>query len=194
MRRAKIDEQNSYLLRQQRQFRMAADVVTDAFMAFPEVCAVAVIGSVAQKLWKEVPRFREFRSARVKVWHECRDLDLAVWLDSEERLGALRSAIARALGDAFKAGTGVSVVDHQVDVFLFEPESDRYLGRLCHYNRCPKDKPDCFVPGCGTIPFNKRVDGFEVDADILAAVPHAMLYVRGEGRLRSALDLPSVED
>lgn len=194
MRRAKIDEQNGYLLRQQRQFRMAADVVTDAFAAFAEVRAVAVIGSVAQKLWKEVPRFREFRSARVKVWHECRDLDLAVWLDSQERLGALRSTLVRALKKALEAGTGVSVADHQVDVFLFEPESDRYLGRLCHYNRCPKDKPACDVPGCGTIPFNKRVDGFEVQADILASVPHAMLYVRGEGRLRSALDLPSVEN
>ncbi len=193
MRRAKVDEQNSYLLRQQRQFRMAADVVTDAFMVFPEVCAVAVIGSVAKKLWKEVPRFREFRSARVKVWHECRDLDLAVWLDSQERLGELRRAVEQSLRNAFEAGTGVSVVGHQVDVFLFEPQSDRYLGRLCSYNRCPKDKPDCFVPGCGTIPFNKRVDGFEADADILASAPHATLYVRGEGRLRSALDLPSVE-
>ena len=193
MRRAEIEEQNQYLLRQQRRFRRAADVVTDAFMAFPEVCAVAVIGSVAQKLWKEVPRFREFRRARVEVWHECKDLDLAVWLDSQERLGALRSALVRSLKDALDAGTGVSVANHQVDVFLFEPESDRYLGRLCHYNRCPKDKPDCFVPGCGTIPFNKRVDGFEVDADILASVSHATLYVRGTGTLRSALDLPSVE-
>ncbi len=172
---------------------MAADVVTDAFVAFPEVCAVAVIGSVAKKLWKEVPRFRAFRRARIEVWHECKDLDLAVWLDSQVRLGELRRAVEQSLRNALEAGTGVGVVGHQVDVFLFEPQSDRYLGRLCSYNRCPKDKPDCFVPGCSTIPFNKRVDGFTPDADILASAPHATLYVRGEGRLRSALDLPSVE-
>jgi hypothetical protein len=194
MRRAEIDEQNRYMLLRQRQFRMAADVVTDAFATFPEVRAVAVIGSVAKPLWKEVPRFREFHRARVEVWHECKDLDLAIWLESQHRLGTLRSTLERALRDAFEAGTGVSVAGHQVEVFLFEPESDRYLGRLCRYNRCPKDKPDCFVPGCGTIPFNKRVDGFAVHTDILAAVPHATLYVRGAGRLRSALDLPSVED
>src|SRR5258707_29887 len=96
MRRAEIDEQNRYLLRQQRQFRMAADVVTDAFMVFPEVCAVAVIGSVAKPLWKEVPRFRAFRRARVEVWHECKDLDRAVWLASQERLGAFRLALERS--------------------------------------------------------------------------------------------------
>ncbi len=193
MRRAEIDEQNRYLLLRQRQFRLAADVVTDAFAAFEEVRAVAVIGSVAKTLWKEVPRFSAFRRAGIEVWHECKDLDLAVWLESQDRLGALRSALVRALKDALDAGTGITVADHQVDVFLFEPGSDRHLGRLCHYNRCPKDKPDCLVSGCGAIPFNKRVEGFTPDADILAAASHATLYVRGTGRLRSALDLPSVE-
>lgn len=193
MRRAEIEQQNRYLLQQQRQFRMAADVVTDALSAFAEVQSVAVIGSVAKPLWKEVPRFSEFRRARIEVWHECHDLDLAVWLESQDRLEEMRRALAQCLSAAFKAGMGVSVTANQVDVFLFEPDSDRYLGRLCHYNRCPKDKPDCFVPGCGVIPFNKHIDGFKPHANILGSVPHATLYVRGKGRLRSALDLPSVE-
>lgn len=193
MRRAEIEEQNRYLVRRQRQFRMAADVVTDALAAFAEVRAVAVIGSVARKLWKEVPRFAAFRRARIEVWHECRDLDLAVWLDSQERLGGLRSALAQTLKDASAAGTGLGVAANQVDVFLFEPGSDRYLGRLCRYSSCPKGKPDCLVPGCGTIPFNKSVEGFKADADILASAPHATLYLRGRGRVRSALDLPSAE-
>jgi hypothetical protein len=34
MRRAKIEQQNEYLLIQQRRFRVAADIVTDAWMAF----------------------------------------------------------------------------------------------------------------------------------------------------------------
>lgn len=194
MRRSEIEEQNRLLLSQQRQFRMAADVVTDALMAFPEVRAVAVIGSVAQKLWKEVPRFSAFRRARIEVWHECADLDLAVWLDSQENLGAMRRVLAQSLNDAFKAGIGMSVTAHQVDMFLFEPGSDRYLGRLCHYNQCPKGKLDCLVPGCGTIPYNKVVEGFRPYADIVASAADTMLYDRGRGRLRSALDLPSVDD
>jgi hypothetical protein len=193
MRPAEIEDQNRYLLARQREFRMAADVVTDAWMAFPEVQAIAVIGSVAKPLWKEVPRFREFRRAHIEVWHECADLDLALWLAPQQRLGELRRAAVQALRKAFEAGRGISVASHQLDVFLFEPGTDRHLGRLCSFSACPKGKPDCHVPGCGAIPFNKRVAGFEPSADILAPAAHAMLYRRGAGRLRSAPDLPGVE-
>jgi hypothetical protein len=193
MRRAAIEDENRFLLERQRQFRMAADVVTDAFAMFPEVEAVAVIGSVAKRLWKEVPRFRAFRRQGIEVWHECSDLDLAVWLDSQRRLGEMRRARDRALREAFEAGTGVSVAGHQVDVFLFEPMSDSYLGRLCNFGQCPKGHRDCLVPGCGTSPFNKRIEGFSPHADLLARAADAMLYRRGVGRVRSALALPAVE-
>jgi hypothetical protein len=194
VRRSAIEEQNRFMLERQRQFRMAADVVTEALMAFPEVRAVAVIGSVAKALWKEVPRFREFRRERIEIWHECGDLDLALWLDSQERLGELRRAIGRALRVAYETGTGVSVVAHQLDLFLIEPGSDRYLGRLCSFNECPKGKHECLVPGCGAIPFNKRIAEFVPYAGLLAPARHAMLYERGVGRLRSALDLPTATD
>jgi hypothetical protein len=192
MRRAAIEEQNRFMLKLQREFRIAADVVTDAWMAYSEVQAVAVIGSVARPLWKEVPRFREFRRERIEVWHECADLDLALWLDSQARHGQLRRAAVQALRKAYESGRGVSVASHQLDVFLFEPGTDRHLGRLCEFSACPKGKPDCLVPGCGAIPFNKRVAEFVPSADLLAPAGHAMLYRRGAGRRRSALDLPSV--
>lgn len=192
MHPAAIAEENRLMLERQRQFRMAADVVTDAWMAFAEVLAVAVIGSVAKVLWKEVPRFREFRRERIDIWHECSDLDLALWIDSLHRLGDLRGAAHRALRKAYEAGTGISVASHQLDVFLIEPESDRYLGRLCPFNQCPKGKPDCLVLGCGAIPFNKRIADFTPSSDLLAPASYTMLYRRGVGRLRSALDLPTV--
>lgn len=194
MRRAEIEEQNRFLLERQRQFRMAADIVTAAWMAFPEVRAIAVIGSVAKPLWKEVPRFQEFRRRGIEVWHECGDLDLALWVNAQSRLGEMRRAGSRALRKAYESGTGMSVADHQLDVFLFEPESDCYLGRLCSFNQCPKGKTDCLVPGCGATPFNKRVAGFTPYADLLAPARYAMLYERDAGRLRSALDLPTTEE
>ncbi|QWG11405.1 hypothetical protein KMZ29_16870 [Bradyrhizobium sediminis] len=193
MRRAKIEEENNRMVRQQREFRVAADVVTKCWMVFPEVEAIAVIGSVAKPLWKEVPRFSEFRKQRVEIWHECGDLDLALWIDSLHRLGELRRARDRALRDAFESGVGISVANHQVDVFLFEPQSDRYLGRLCSFNQCPKRKPPCFIAGCGAIPFNKQIADFVPRADLLASAAEAMLYRRGSGVLRSALELPSIE-
>jgi hypothetical protein len=190
MRRAEINEQNRYLLRQQHEFRLAADIVTDALMAFEEVEAIAVIGSVAKPLWKEVPRFREYRPAGIDVWHECKDLDLAVWISSQHRLGLLRRVRDLALRTAFEIGAGPSTANHQVEVFLIEPGTDRYLGRLCNFNACPKGKPQCGVPGCGAVPFNKVVDGFVPHTDLLASAASAMLYQRGVGRLRSALELP----
>jgi hypothetical protein len=194
VRRVKIEEQNRYLLRLQHDFRRAADIVTDALTCFEEIEAIAVIGSVAKPLWKEVPRFREFRRAGVEVWHECKDLDLAVWISSQHRLGELRRGRDRALREAFEAGTGPGTVSHQVEIFLIEPGTDAYLGRLCAFNACPKDKPQCAVPGCGAIPFNKRVEDFVPHADLLASASYAMLYRRGSGRLRSALDLPRAVD
>ncbi|MDP1736494.1 MAG: hypothetical protein Q8L23_03535 [Caulobacter sp.] len=194
MRRAEIEEQNRYQLERQRQFRLAADIVAEAWMTFPEVLAIAVIGSVARPLWKEVPRFSDFRREGIEIWHECGDLDLALWIDSQRRLGDLRRAAALALRRAFEAGVGMSVANHQLDVFLFEPESDRYLGRLCSFSQCPKGKRDCLVPGCGKTSFNKRIAGFEPRADLLAPAAYGMLYRRDAGRLRSALDLPATED
>lgn len=193
MRRSQITKQDRMMLRRRNEFRMAADVVTNALMAFEEVEAVALIGSVARPLRKEVPRFREFRRAGVEVWHECKDVDLAVWPSRLDRLGELRRARDIALRDAYAAGRGPSVAGHQVEVFLFDPGSDRYLGRLCNFSACPKGKPDCAVPGCGAIPFNKVVAGFALHADLLAPSAHATLYRRGKGRLLSAVDLPAPE-
>jgi len=190
LKRAEIEEQNRCMLRLQHDFRRAADIVTDALMTFEEVEAIAVIGSVAKPLSKEVPRFPKFRRAGIEVWHECKDLDLAVWISSQDRLGALRRARDLALRKGYESGKGPSTANHQVEIFLIEPGTDRYLGRLCNFNACPKDKPQCLVPGCGAVPFNKRVDGFVPHADLLASATYAMLYQRGVGRLRSALDLP----
>lgn len=190
MRRAAVDEQNQYLVQRQHAFRVAADVAAKAWMGFAEVSAVAVIGSVAKPLWKEVPRFREFRRVGIEVWHECNDLDIALWIDTQDRLEDLRRALHGALRDAFSAGVGMSVPGNAVDTFLLATGTDRYLGRLCQFNSCPKGKPDCATPGCGAIPFNKVVDGFELRPDLLAAAAYATLYRRGEGILRSAVDLP----
>ena len=93
---------------------------------------------------------------------------------------------------AFERGAGTSVVSQQLDVFLIEPGSDRYVGRLCSFNACPKGKRDCEAPGCGEIAFNKKIPDFKPRADLLEPASRARLYERGRGRLRSALDLPTV--
>ena len=83
------------------------------------------------------------------------------------------------LSKAFTSGADTSVVPHQLDIFMFDPANDAYLGRLCSFNQCPKGKRDCLVPGCGAIAFNKVIDGFVPRADLLMPAQHAMLYRRG---------------
>jgi hypothetical protein len=190
LRGSSIYWQNKTMVRQQRSFRAAADIVTAALMAFPEIAGIGLTGSTAKTLWKEIPRFREFKRAGIKVWHECGDVDLAVWLDARDHLGEMRLAKDRALRLAFEAGTSSGVANHQIDIFLFEPGSDLYLGRLCTYNECPKGKPHCLTPGCGDIVFNKIHAGFSPDDNLLALARQTMLYERGRGILMSALDLP----
>ncbi|SOD89861.1 hypothetical protein [Caenispirillum bisanense] len=189
MRQAEIDRQNQWLIDRRNQFRAGADVVTAAWAAFPEVVAVALTGSVAKPLWKEVPRFAPFRRKGIALWHECMDIDLVLWLDSQERLGELRRAKDTALREAFAAIGGLAT--HGVDTFLFEPGSDRYLGRLCHFAQCPKGKPDCRTPGCGATAFNKVVPGFTLHRDLLAAA--RVLYRRDAGVVLRAVDLPTEE-
>jgi hypothetical protein len=148
---AGIAEQNRYLLARYWDFRWAADAIVAAWRTRPEVAAVALMGSVATAPWKEVPRFAPYRRARIALWHECKDVDLALMLTDLQGLDRLRRAKNRALRVPHDAG-GPGVASHQVDVFILEPGTERYRGRLCDFNACPKGKRECLVAGCGAAP------------------------------------------
>lgn len=179
-----IERQNQYLLRQQRNFRVAADHVAAVLGAHPAVSKVVLFGSVAVLLWKEVPRFPEYRRARIEVWHECKDVDLAVWVNDLRFLPELRKLRVKALQELLETrGLGVAV--HQVEVFLFGRGAGDYLGRLCYFNRCPKGNRDCDEPGCGRTPFLKQMEGFKLYDHALAPAKTITLYPaqteQGEG-------------
>jgi len=186
--RDRIAEQDRYLLIRQTQYRIAADVVTAALSRFDEVEAIALFGSVARPLWREVPRFSEFRRTQVKVWHECKDMDLAVWLSRLDRLQQLnRARNISSQGIFIMHGFGVA--NHEVDVFLLQPQTNRYLGRLCNFAQCPKGKRECEVPGCGREAFLRQHENFEFWSNALDRC--VMLYRRGEGIIRRAAELPA---
>ena len=185
-----IAEQNAFMLRRYREFRCAADAVAAAWRDRPEVLAIALIGSVAKDPWKEVPRFRPYRRARIELWHECKDVDLAVWLSHLDDLDGLRRAKDRAVHGLHGYAEG-GVANHQVEAFILEPGTDRYLGRLCHFNRCPKGKRDCLAPGCGAAAFLQQHEDFRFYEDALAGA--VRLFDRATGEIRSAADLPLPE-
>jgi hypothetical protein len=182
----RIDAENREMLKRQARFRAAADMVTDALVRFAEVEAVALIGSVARPLWKEVPRFWR---QDVEIWHECKDVDLAVWLSRLDRLRELNRARNVTAGRTFEK-LGVGVANHEVDIFILEPGTDRYLGRLCNFAQCPKGNRACEVPGCGAEAFLRQHEDFVFRPDALNADRMIPLYRRGQGINQRAVDIP----
>jgi hypothetical protein len=157
-----IDDEDRLRLRHREAFRRAADYVAAAFARLTFVQKVVLFGSVAQPPRKEMPRQRWYRRAGARLWHESKDVDLAVWVSEVSGLKALQRARGRALNDLL-VDLEMGVAHHQVDVFLFEPRTDLYLGRLCHFGVCPKDKPECRVAGCGAALFLRQHDRFVFD-------------------------------
>jgi hypothetical protein len=186
--RREIAAQDRQMLIRQAQFRLAADAVTAALSGIPEVAAVALIGSVARPLWREVPRFQPFRDWDVPVWHECKDVDLAVWLDRLDRLQTLNQARSMALHQLFKEKQ-IGVAHHQVEIFILQGEVNVYRGRLCPFSQCPKGKRECLVPGCGREPFLQQHAGFTFWPDALAPDRIMHLYDRRRGILRCASEI-----
>ncbi len=174
---ADVGKEGRLLERRQQQFRAAARRLAAAFAEIPSVRRIVLFGSVAVPLRAEIPRFRAYRRAGVALPHECRDIDLAVWLDDLADLRRLGMARSRALNQLL-AETDIGVAHHQVDVFLFEPRTDRYLGRLCIFNQCPKGKRECLVPGCGETRFLRQIEGFEFRPDALSPERSMVLLER----------------
>ena len=175
-----IREQDERLLRRQRDFRAAAEALARAFAEIPEVQKVVLFGSAAVPLKKEVPRFQEFRRVGIEVFHECKDLDLAVWLTDLACLRALQKARAGALRK-LQERQGASVAHHQADVFIFDPKRNRYLGRLCKFNACPKGKDKCRVPGCGATKFLQKHERFAFKRGALEPGRSVLLFDRSLG-------------
>jgi len=184
-----IAETNRHLIERQALFRRAADVATAALTGYDEVMAVALFGSVGAPLWKQVPRFRSYRRAGIALWHECGDIDIAVWLSCLDRLREMRRNVNRALPVILEK-TGHGVASHQLDIFVLEPGTGRYLGRMCQFNACPAGKADCLVPGCGATSFLQQHREFVLERDALSPARAVRLFDRTTGESRRAVDLP----
>ncbi len=161
-----IREENQQSRQRQKQFRLAADYVARALGQVSGVEKVVLFGSVACPLKEEKPRYRKYRRAGISMLHICKDIDLAVWISEPGCLRAMQKARSRALKLLFEE-RNIGVAHHQVDIFIMEPDSNRYLGRLCSYTLCPKGKPECRVPGCGSTPLLRQHEDFRLSASAL---------------------------
>jgi len=190
--KAMIEQEEQGLLRRQLQFRVAADRLAAAFAKSEDVQAVALIGSVARPLRREVPRFAPYKQRGVAIAHECKDVDLAAWVSRVDRLDELRRVRVRVVNQIIaEQGHGPAV--QEIEVFLLQPETNRYLGRLCYFRACPAGKRDCQAAGCGRQKFLKQHDDFSFWPQAIAEGNALRLYDRRAGGMMArAAGLPMV--
>ena len=191
--RKQVAEQDASMLKRQETFRIVADRLAVALAEVDFVDKVALIGSVAGALRREVPRFQPFRRLGIEIAHECKDLDLAVWVSRVDRLETLKRVRAKVSHGIF-ADLGVGVPEHEIELFLVEAsDADRYLGRACYFKACPRGHRDCLAERCGAQPFLKQMDGFEFWPSTLEPSKILVLFDRANGGLiGSAAALPAV--
>jgi len=159
---SEIDDENKAMLRRQKQFRHAAEYIATGLSEIRQVEKAVLFGSVAQPLKMEVPRFRRFKHTGIAILHECKDVDIAIWVSDLNILQVIQKARAKALNRLLEEKQ-IGVAHHQIDLFVMEPATNRYLGRLCWFSSCPKEKEDCRVPGCGKFRFLRQHEGFNFD-------------------------------
>jgi hypothetical protein len=112
------------------------------------------------------------------VWREPHDVDLAVWLTSLGCLRELQLARSAAVHELL-VEHNIGVAHHQVDVFIMEPGTDRYLGCLCIFRECPRrGRYECLEPGCGATPLLRQHEGFVLRADALSPDRSTVLLER----------------
>ena len=172
------DEQEQYARRHQRQYLRAASYVAEALGRVPGVEKVVLFGSCARPI--ELKRIYSRRKRRSYVmWHQCHDVDLAVWVSDLSQLREFQRARSGALAELLRRER-IGVAHHQVEVFVMEPGTDRYLGRLCTFSTCPRGKIECLAAGCGDTPLLQRHEHFVLDPQVLLPVRSQILFERGE--------------
>jgi len=173
-----IHEVDQAMLRRQSDFRKAASSLAETLGAMDEVVSIQLFGSVALPLWKEVPRFHRFRDRRIKVYHECENIDLAIRVTRAGRAAEMRKACSRIVSDLADREIYLSIAHHLFSLHLIDDSTGRYLGMVCHFNKCPKHKEPCRVPGCGVTPFVRVLPWFRFKPDRLNQHNSLVLFER----------------
>ena len=173
-----IHEADQRMLRHQTGFRNAARAVAGHLAAMPEVQQVRVFGSVALPLWKEVPHDPRLRHRNIRIYHECANIDLAVRVTSPIAADLMRKVCSRVVADLNEQEIYLNIAHHTFSTHLIDDATSRYLGMVCHFNRCPKHKRECQVPGCGATPFVQILPRFRLKSHRLNESNSQVLFQR----------------
>ncbi len=181
-----INEEDREMLKRQEDFRKAARALTRHLAEIPAVRRVVLFGSTVLPLWKEVPRFARLRKKQIKIYHEVGNIDLAVWVAKPFNADQLRKTMGSTVNELVQKEVYLSVASHHFSIHLIEqntvagtpglPSAGRYLGMVCHYKKCPNQKPECFVDGCGAVKHVRILPWFNLKPHRLNTHNSQVLY------------------
>jgi hypothetical protein len=104
-------------------------------------------------------------------------IHLAVWISDVSQLPSLQDTVYRTFG-GLEAAMGLDLKRREIELSLLEPDTDRYLGRLCRFPKCPAKKPECRVTGCGDFPFLQQLPCFRFPMEELSPDRSVVLFDR----------------
>jgi hypothetical protein len=173
-----IAGENARMLHRRDEFRRLGEAVAGRLAEIPAVARIVLFGSTVGPPRKELPRSGRFRRAGIEVWHECRNVNLAVWVDDLEYLETLQQTRRVAVTQAL-ARKKLDVDEQHVDVMVMRG-ADECLGFLCCFDECPcKGKYDCLMTGCGATPRVKPLRGRQFHIQRVPEDRKTTLYQRG---------------
>jgi len=176
------DDKNA--LKRHQSFIAVALMLAERLTEYPAVERISLFGSLAKPpVLEPHPYSKRLRERGVHIFHSPKDIDLAIWFSSLDNLGAIRKMMTKIVADMAEQTSGLC--DGSVELFVFDHQSGKYLGRVCHFSKCPR-YANCPTQGCGTPKYLKTKKDFVFYPDAISRVNSEILFER-----TPTVDLPN---
>ena len=177
--------ENKNALKQHQSFIGVALKLAERLIEYPEVERIALFGSLSKPpVLEPHPYSKHLRDRGVHIFHSPKDIDFAVWLSSFDNLGTIRKTMSKTISGMTEQAAGLC--GGSVEIFVFDHQSGKFLGFLCHSKKCPKEHIDCLIQGCGAPKHLQTIKGFALHPEAISRVNSEVLFER-----TPAVDLPN---
>jgi len=168
--------ENKNALKRHQSFITVALELATRLSEHTEIERISLFGSLAKPpVLEPHPYSEHLRNRGVHIFHSPMDIDLAIWLSSLDNLGAIRKTMTKTVRDM--SDKAIGLCDGSVELFVFDHQSGKYLGRVCHFSKCPR-YTNCSIQGCGMPKHLKIKEDFVLYPDAVSRVNSEILFER----------------
>jgi len=146
-------DENKYRLKIYDDIKIAANYLIVEFNKDKNVEKIKIIGSISRPLSKEIVKSGKYKGKL--LYHNCKDLDLLIWFSNLNELEKLRKSRFIALNKLLDEKK-IGIAHHQIEIFIVDSLTDKYVGRFCFYKKCPNNKIECIQKDCGKVKLLKK--------------------------------------